>query len=810
MELIGNIFASIFSFCNRLINNYWLAIVLFTFISKIILLPVSIIVQKNSIKMVQMYPEINRIKTKFFGNKDMISEKQYELYKEKNYKPLLDIIPALVQLVILMGVVAGFPKENTNDSLLLTLGAALSSFILCFVQNRQNVLQSEQSNANKIGVMIFSIGLSIFLALFVSKYVVFYWICSNLMSAGQIFILNYFINPKKYINYEDLKQSKAELNAIIEQNKKNKKNRSKELINREKRDYKRFIKYENKQIVFYSEKNGFYKYYKDIIELILKKTDIIIHYISSDPNDEIFALTSDNFQTYYIDEKIMVLMMQMDADIVVMTTPDLQNYYIKRSMVRDDIEYIYVDHATNSNNLFYHKDALAHYDTIFVQNTKVYDEIKAQEEFYGFKKKNLVKVGCPLIDNMIKAYCEKEDTENKQKTILIAPSWQQDNILDLCIEELLSQLVKTDYQIILRPHPQYIKLYSSRYETLIDKFSSFNNLIFEDDFSSNKTVYDADVLITDWSGIALEYSFTTLKPVVYINTPMKVINPDYKDIDIVPFNIEARNKIGIEVETDDIKTINSRIEKLFKDSKYSKENIQNIRDNYLYNLGTSAKHGAKYIVDSLIKKYEESKQINKVVEEKAIEAEEKPTFKNKFSLAFIVSLFTCLTLFFFSPMEIYVGNYADFIFPINNVWWIMLLFTLCVILIISFVISVLPYRVSKFITYLEFCFALLCYIQIILLNGNIVSLFETSDSVVFNNLLCIENIAIWIALLVILMIVYIRINSINKIIKYISISLVIIQSFGFCVSYIKIPKKPIQNAYLSDKGEFELSNEKTQ
>ena len=43
-------------------------------------------------------------------------------------------------------------------------------------------------------------------------------------------------------------------------------------------------------------------------------------------------------------KKLITLMMRMDADIVAMTTPDLDNYYIKRSLVRKDVEYIYVPH----------------------------------------------------------------------------------------------------------------------------------------------------------------------------------------------------------------------------------------------------------------------------------------------------------------------------------------------------------------------------------------------------------------------------------------------------------------------------------
>ena len=60
MELLGRFFSAILNWCNGLTGNFWWAIVLFTFITKIILMPVSVMVQKNSIKMVKMYPEMNR------------------------------------------------------------------------------------------------------------------------------------------------------------------------------------------------------------------------------------------------------------------------------------------------------------------------------------------------------------------------------------------------------------------------------------------------------------------------------------------------------------------------------------------------------------------------------------------------------------------------------------------------------------------------------------------------------------------------------------------------------------------------------
>ena len=91
--------------CYKFISNYAVAIILFTLITKIILLPVSIWLQKNSVKIVRITPEINRIKAKYFGDKETIAEKTAEVYKREKYNPFSSIIPLLVQIILLMGLV---------------------------------------------------------------------------------------------------------------------------------------------------------------------------------------------------------------------------------------------------------------------------------------------------------------------------------------------------------------------------------------------------------------------------------------------------------------------------------------------------------------------------------------------------------------------------------------------------------------------------------------------------------------------------------------------------------------------------------
>ena len=100
-----NILGSIMKFCYNLFSNYGLAIILFTIISKIVLLPLSILVQKNSIKMVKMQPAINKIKIDFFGDKDKIADEEAALYKKEKYNAFTSLIPLAIQIILLIGLV---------------------------------------------------------------------------------------------------------------------------------------------------------------------------------------------------------------------------------------------------------------------------------------------------------------------------------------------------------------------------------------------------------------------------------------------------------------------------------------------------------------------------------------------------------------------------------------------------------------------------------------------------------------------------------------------------------------------------------
>ena len=680
-------FGYLMKWCWQIVGNYGWAIVLFTLATKIVLLPFSVWVHKNSINMVKIQPAVNFLKANHYGDMDTFADEQAKLFKKENYHPLLSLIPLVLQIILLLGVVqtiyhpldylfgvdagviralAEAIQANTEDSsyqlmivdaiqngtitaatvipgvspetlaaviesvqgfditflginllavpaqvwgayVLVPVVAGISSWLLCFTQNRSNVIQHEQGKLSKYGLMVVSVGISLYLGIGVPAGIAMYWVAGNILSIVQMYILNAAINPKKYVDYEELEKSRRALAELEQLDGDNKKSPAyKANLAREKKDYKRFFSIVNKHVVFYSEKSGFYKYFEAIIDALLKKSSVTIHYVTNDPDDIIFEIAREQprIKPYYIGlKKLIPLMMKLEADVVVMTTPDFNKYYIKRSLMKKDVEYIYVPHDMMSVHMGFREGALDEFDTIFCTGAHVAREVRATEQVYGLPEKTLVEFGYPFADKLIEAgEAERaQHVSTGKKEILIAPSWQEDNLLDSCVDTLIEKLYCDDYHIIVRPHPEYVKRYSARMNALVEKYRDKvgENLSFELDFSRNKSVYASDLLITDWSGIALEYCFATKRPALFVNTKLKCMNENWEKIGLTPVEITLRDQVGVSVNKEDLGDCDKIVERLLSSSVEYERIIKETLENHLYNIGRAGEAGAKYILRSL-------------------------------------------------------------------------------------------------------------------------------------------------------------------------------------------------------------------
>ena len=356
---------------------------------------------------------------------------------------------------------------------------------------------------------------------------------------------------------------------------------------------------ELRSILFYSESSIYYLYFEDIINYILENSEHSICYITSDPNDPVFKLQNDRFKVFYISNLMLAFVtVLLDSEVLIFTMTDLGQFHIKRST--KNVNHIYVFHAVMSTHMVYQKGAFDHYDTIFCVGPHHVNEIKKTEEYYGLKKKQLVKVGYHLIEKIyadhLKFKCSKLLENNKYTRILVAPSWNEGNIIETCIDELLINLLKAGYEVVLRPHPEIFKRNKRKIDLIESKFYSYDKFQLETELNSVANFHRSDILITDWSGIAFEYAFGTERPVVFINTPPKIHNDEYKEIGIEPLEVKLRESIGIVLDLEDIKDIVIEIKKLLIDHTHYCEEIIRLREKYIFNWNYSTQAAGQYIL----------------------------------------------------------------------------------------------------------------------------------------------------------------------------------------------------------------------
>ena len=365
---------------------------------------------------------------------------------------------------------------------------------------------------------------------------------------------------------------------------------------------------DERSIVFYSESSVFLYPYAEQIINELEKNGQNVCYVTSSKEDPIF--NNKKIKTFYIGDgrARTKFFLELKAKVLIMTMPDLETYNIKRSKVFP-VHYVYLFHSMNSTHMEFQKGAFDHFDSVFCVGPYQVEELRASEQLYDLKQKNLVQCGYGLLDKLLEKRSSHAQqrlvSKNNKKKILIAPSWGKQNLLETVGVELVKILLDTDYHVTVRPHPMTIKKSSKLIQKIREKFVDNPDFILETDTSSFDQLFSTYALITDWSGIGYEYAFVCERPVIYVDVPKKARNKDYEKIKIVPLEISIRNKIGEIVSVDCLENIPEKIESLYGQIDKFQNKIKEIRDNTIFNIGKSGQVASNEIIKIISKeKYE--------------------------------------------------------------------------------------------------------------------------------------------------------------------------------------------------------------
>ena len=248
------------------------------------------------------------------------------------------------------------------------------------------------------------------------------------------------------------------------------------------------------------------------------------------------------------------------------STPDLDNSYFRKSKF-SKCKYIYLQHSPVSLTMIYDTNAFKNFDAIQAINKNQFLEIQEMNKKFNKNIKGF-KSEYKFMKNFIIHKIEKK------VDVLIAPTWNSSFYrLNLHIN-LVKLLNKSHLTYHFRPH------YMSFTKNEISKdYFLRNKIILNLDDNLNLSFYNN--LITDWSGIFLEFAYHNKKKAYLINTPKKVRNENYADFGIIPIEISSRNILAKEFEANGIELLVNEISKgSLKDEENKKQINSFFHDNF--------------------------------------------------------------------------------------------------------------------------------------------------------------------------------------------------------------------------------------
>lgn len=104
MTALAHIFGSLLKAVYDFIGHYGAAIVIFTIMVKIALLPLTIKQTKSMKQMNEVQPKIKALQEKYKNDKEQLSKKTMELYQEYNVNPFAGCLPLLIQFPVIIGL----------------------------------------------------------------------------------------------------------------------------------------------------------------------------------------------------------------------------------------------------------------------------------------------------------------------------------------------------------------------------------------------------------------------------------------------------------------------------------------------------------------------------------------------------------------------------------------------------------------------------------------------------------------------------------------------------------------------------------
>ena len=321
-----------------------------------------------------------------------------------------------------------------------------------------------------------------------------------------------------------------------------------------------------------------------------------VAYLTASPDDPALKESFEHVKTEFIGEgnRAYAHMGMLDADIVLSTTPGLDVYQWKRS--RTVGKYVHIPHMVNDLTR-YRMFGLDYYDAVLLTGEYQGEAVRKLEKLRGLPEKELAVVGLPYLDEMQKRLEREGPAPEHPVTVLLSPTWGPSGIFSRYGGEVIEALLKTPYQIIVRPHPQSFTSEKELMSTLMAKYPDSDRLRWDRSNDNFEVLRKSDVMISDFSGVTMDFALVFGRPVICVDTEFDKAVYDAWWLDDELWIMKTLDRIGLKLTRENVGDIGNMIARVLEEPAF-REAIETARQECWANIGHSAEKTADWLIDA--------------------------------------------------------------------------------------------------------------------------------------------------------------------------------------------------------------------
>jgi len=352
----------------------------------------------------------------------------------------------------------------------------------------------------------------------------------------------------------------------------------------------------NKTIFFYFPVKAYYQNIIDISERLKKNKKLNLFLIYNNSSLEILK---NNKNSYFLDINYLKFI-------------PFSNFFLKRVnlFISTHVNYVFLP---NSKNIYICHDiadspmvnanqekkifsSLAKLHYIFLSSLNVVEYFK--NKFLQFSHSvndipELINTGYLKLDKVMK---ELKKINNKKNYILLAPTFsgQMKNYnISSKLNIIIDNILISGEKIIFRPHPLDLTLKGNlkNIKKIVEKYEDNSNFFYDDSHSYIDSYSRAKMLITDFSGTAYTFTYSTLRPVIFFSkNENKFAKTKISDL----FYYKDRTSVGL--VSQNVNQLLNSISKINKRKNYNKNKIFNLRKKRIKYVKVSLEQTIKQIL----------------------------------------------------------------------------------------------------------------------------------------------------------------------------------------------------------------------